>query len=414
MRDLTKRVDAMPVTRVVVLLGLVFSASGCNLGVRGLQRDYSAFSDTIRQLEDEQLLTNLLRIRYVETPIFLQIASITTTYGFSASTNLAGIAGTGGAGAVTAGAGTGYSETPTIGYSIPDSRRVYGSILAPLRANQVTSVGRSGAGIILMLRICTKRINRLENISFYENWEPVRPATYGQFQEMLALMTGLWEAGAIDFAIGNRFSVASSPLETIDNTRAIPHAQEVGVEFYQDDEGQWRGWKGQPYLQLRFHADADASPEAKRLRELLGLSTEQHSFAMIDAVASNLERKRLFENERAAAMDPTAEFDEIVLQNRSLYEILTYASLWIDVPDAHVDAGITVPRSESFHGWFTVRHSLEEPQDVAIKVLFKGYWFYVAEDDLFSKNVIGILNTLFASTTGNVPGPQPVLTVPVR
>ena len=99
---------------IMVLVGMI-CLCGCGVGVRAMKRDFPAFSGTIRQVEDEQLLTNLLRLRYQETPIFLEIGSIATTYGVSASTNIAGTAGTGGAGGATAGAGAGYSEAPTIG-----------------------------------------------------------------------------------------------------------------------------------------------------------------------------------------------------------------------------------------------------------------------------------------------------------
>ena len=34
-------------------------------------------------IEDEHMLLNLVRMRYSETPVFLQISSISTTYGVS-------------------------------------------------------------------------------------------------------------------------------------------------------------------------------------------------------------------------------------------------------------------------------------------------------------------------------------------
>ena len=57
--------------------------TGCAVGPRSLQRDYPRYSRTIRDIEDKHLLLNLVWMRYVETPVFLQISSITTTYGIN-------------------------------------------------------------------------------------------------------------------------------------------------------------------------------------------------------------------------------------------------------------------------------------------------------------------------------------------
>ena len=45
---------------------------------------------------------------------------------------------------------------------------------------------------------------------------------------------------------------------------------------------------------------------------------------------------------------------------------------------------------------------------------FRGYWFYIATSDLTSRASIEMLDALFESVVGNVPGRKPLLTLPVR
>ena len=64
--------------------------TGCGVGPRSMQRDYPRYSQAIRDIEDEHLLLNLVRMRYLENPVFLQISGITTTYGVDVDTSAGG------------------------------------------------------------------------------------------------------------------------------------------------------------------------------------------------------------------------------------------------------------------------------------------------------------------------------------
>ena len=65
------------------VVGLSLLAAGCQVGQKAIAVDYPGYNEVIRQTEDEHMLLNLVRLRYVITPVFLQISSITTSYGVS-------------------------------------------------------------------------------------------------------------------------------------------------------------------------------------------------------------------------------------------------------------------------------------------------------------------------------------------
>ena len=122
---------------------------------------------------------------------------------------------------------------------------------------------------------------------------------------------------------------------------------------------------------------------------------------------------RILSKDYAAGLDPDTIWTEVAPQNRSMGEIMLYASKSVQVPQEDVDAGLTTDESSAMGDLLTILHSKERPQNAAVAVEFKNHWFYIRADDLKSKLTFSRLNALFAVTAGTVPGSQPVLTIPV-
>ncbi len=123
---------------------------------------------------------------------------------------------------------------------------------------------------------------------------------------------------------------------------------------------------------------------------------------------------RIVTDRPAAAFDPEAKFREIVVVNRSMFEILGIASRSVQVPDEHLQAGLAAPDENVLGDLLTIRSSESEPANAAIAVQHKGTWFYVAANDMNSKATFLRLNALFEVTAGRVAGTDPILTIPVK
>jgi hypothetical protein len=134
------------VCSAVAFLGV----SGCGLQAKIMQARHWDLNETIRDTHSEQLLLNLARLRYDETPFFLQISSVSTQ--FSAQTSVGASATfnentketTPARNMYGLNAGASYSESPVVTWSLPDSSEYYGKILAPMSADQLTSLVHSG------------------------------------------------------------------------------------------------------------------------------------------------------------------------------------------------------------------------------------------------------------------------------
>ena len=48
------------------------------------------------------------------------------------------------------------------------------------------------------------------------------------------------------------------------------------------------------------------------------------------------------------------------------------------------------------------------------RIIQHCHWFYIAANELKSRASFGLLNALFESVVGNVPGAKPLLTLPVK
>ncbi len=394
-----------------ILLFSVFLA-GCSMGPVALKRDHPRYTQALREIQDEHRLLNLVRLRYMETPVFLQVTSINTTYNLGANAN-ASVTDSSQAG-TTSGAGVGgvYGETPTFTYSLPASQEFFGRMVAPLSAEQLGPLAMSGAGGFFRLGL--RRINRLENVISNTGWNVEKPDSYMQFDEALNLIQSLERAGLIDFTYNMTTTQVSSPFDELGEHSSIPEAFHSGLLFVKNEDDHWvaRSEKTVPYLRLASSSKND--PRIQRLRELLNLDPGKYSFPIVDVDFSPTERNRIRDDQPAAAFDPEAKFREIVIVNRSMFEILGIASRSVQVPEEHLQAGLAAPDANVLGDLLTIRSSKSEPVNAAIAVQHKDMWFYIAQNDLNSKATFLRLNALFEVTAGRVAGTDPILTIPVN
>lgn len=386
--------------------------SGCTVGPGSLQRDYPRYSQTLRDIQDEHLLLNLVRLRYLETPVFLQLTSITTTYEISANANISATDNAAAGTTSGAGVGGGYRETPTFSYSLPDSQEFFGRMVAKLSAAQLAPLTMTGAGGYFRLGL--NRINGLENVSVYSGWTAEEPASYAKFVEALGIMQELERDGLLDVTYNMTDIVASSPFDELGEYSSMAEAEQGGMEFWKNADGQWVALVGKRVPFMRLAAATANDPRGLRLRELLQLDPQKYSFPIVDVDFSLTEMVRLKEGRPAAALDPEAKFGEIVIVNRSMFEILGIASRSVEVPDEHVQTGLAVADEDVLGDMLTIRSSKDEPTSSAVTTQHKGVWFYIAANDLSSKMTFLRLHSLFEVTAGRVSGAEPILTIPVN
>ena len=234
--------------------------------------------------------------------------------------------------------------------------------------------------------------------------------------EALKLMNELYIDGLIDFAYGVKSSMGAGkiPLEKMD-TRAIPQGLQYGLQFMtRDDPKVFEPLKLFKPLFLRFSKRSDDDPRARRLRKLLDLNPNKYSFGIVDTANSGVEQLRSESGKLSQVFEPGTNLDEIVVNTRSMMEVLFFASAYVQAPNEEVSSKAARDIGPVEPLWFNVLSSQHEPPDAWLKVKFRGYWFYIPTSDLSSRASFGMLDAIFESVVGNVPGAKPLLTLPVK
>jgi len=399
---------------LMALFTLAFS--GCALQSNIIQNRHWDLNETIGTTTNEQLLLNIVRLRYDEVPYFLQMTSITTSFSAGASAGVSGSIPQGGPNVLGLSAGASYIETPTVTWGLPDSREFLARLHAPMGADQLTVLAQSGLDLPLVFRIGVKKMNRLRNIEFSLTDNVYVPPTYEWFIEALSLMEELRKEDIIDIAYGVYVTKAGGDIQRDQmDTRGMAQALGNGVQFMTlDDPNVFEMLRIAKPAFVRFSKGSDDDPRARRLRELLNLDPAKYSFGIIDTGASSKETLSAARQMLAPSRNGDQPLPEIVLNNRSVMEVLRFASAYVDVPPQDLAAGIVRTRAAPDAGWLEIRSSPVEPTRAWLKIRREGTWYYIADDDLRSRVSFTLLRSIFSSVVGEVPGSNPLLTLPVK
>lgn len=188
-----------------LLLILVLAACS-SIGPRTVPNDQFDYNAAIAEAEREQLLTNLVRMRYSETPTFLTVSSVISQYSRSASASANAGVNTAISGEDSAGVRGGviWADRPTITYVPVSGRKFSENLLTPLPPAALFGMMQSGWPADIVFRVSIWSINDLDN-------DLARPSRRRQGEadlyEMLRVWARLREAGAMGIRETSRTDV---------------------------------------------------------------------------------------------------------------------------------------------------------------------------------------------------------------
>jgi hypothetical protein len=115
--------------------------------------------------------------------------------------------------------------------------------------------------------------------------------------------------------------------------------------------------------------------------------------------------------------------DTIYLNMRSVLQIMTFLSKGVCVPEEHECSGIAPvtpgPDGRPFNwtrvtaGHFLVRSQKHRPRGAEVAVQYRGYWFFIPQNDVNSRAILAILETFFALQESDGKNVGPLLTLPL-
>jgi hypothetical protein len=347
---------------------VVLWLAGCSIsGPTSIRTSRTNYNDAIARTSAEQLLLNLVRLRYRDVPLFLEVSSVTTTFevevagGMGIETTTPEIAGVDLDGRIT------LSERPSVTYLPLQGEMFVKKLMTPLETETLVLMYHSGWSLDRMLKVCVRRLGPLVNAARASGPTPAVVPTYQEFFEAADLLQRLWEQGDLELGL------ATSE-------------------------------KGPASLVIRFDDEARGSAEVSRLKQLLGLPA---SMELTGITASQTE----------------ITGEGVALVTRSLMACMYFLSQGVEPPERDVQAGrVTVTRDDSgapfdwariTGGLMRIRSGDAKPEEVYASVEYRGTSFWIDDGDLDSKSTFALLGQLLELQSGSARGSGPVLTLPI-
>jgi hypothetical protein len=344
--------------------------SGCaSMGPGTIGRDRIDYDQAVTESWQRQLLLNLVKLRYGDTPFFLDVASITNSYGLETQVSLTAgwwenVIGAGASNSQSLGAAGRYTDKPTITYNPLLGHRFTRSLMTPIQPGVVVSLIQSGWAADAVLRVMVTSVNGVQN----------------------------------RFGAGARARGADPEFYRI--CSALRRIQALGAVGMRVDRVKDQEWAVMTLAQGKVTAEMEQDQHA--VREILGLRQDLKNIRIVFGSAPRND-------------------EEIAMVTRSMLEILTDLAASIDVPPSHVEEGRT-PGTRKFdtddQGGFRplvrILSGPQRPDDAFVAIPYRGHWFWVEDRDHPSKGMFSFLLILMSLSDVDPGKGAPIITIPAN
>ncbi len=342
-----------------LMLPVVFLPACSPIGPNTVPRDRFEYTDAISESWKKQMLLNIVKVRYADAPVFLDVSSIISQYALEtelqASTKLDARNNQ------TFGGRSKYTDRPTITYNPLTGEKFTRNVLTPIPPAAILNLVQGGWPVDRVLAVCVKSINRIDN-----------------------------RAGSPAFLRG------ANPkfYQLISELRAIQQEGGVGVRIEQK-EGNLKS-----IIFFESSDDEEIKQRLSGIKKLLNLSPDVNEYTLVYGRVPKSQT-------------------ELAILSRSLMEIMLELSTYIDVPQKDLDEGRILPtlhrsveESTGMPPLIHIHSSTNEPSDAYISVRYRDYWFYIDDKEPRSKGMLTFIMILFSLAETGGPSQAPLVTIP--
>ena len=355
-------------------LGLL---AGCQVPSRMVMMEgeggRTAYNSAIQMTNSQQMLLNLVRIRYADFPMFLDVSSVTTQSTFQSKLSPTfPIPGFNQDNPFTLGADIAWEDQPTITYTPLEGQAFATRLLRPIDLSTVQLLCYSGWDIDRVFRIMIQNFDELSNAP--EASAPIldQMPQYHHFAEAARLLRHFQKRGELQIGIKTKEGKA-------------------GDEFVEER------------LQIAFPQEGT---EGERLSKLIGCTKAIGGKCIKEIDFGYDDRGR------------------VGVLPRSVLSCMCYLSQGVQVPGEHVRCGMVhqpVCHVEETNDWHALFHELLSvesssfpPKNAFVAVKYHQHWFYIDDCDLSSKRTFALLLQLYNLNAIAPRNRGPILTLPLR
>ena len=326
--------------------------------ISGSRTDYNV---VLRQADDRQMLLNLVRLRYRDQPMFLEVSALNTQFSISNEVNANTVLGQGDS-YLGVGGSVVAQETPTVSYTPLKGAEFVKRILDPIELDTLFLLDSSGWSSERLFRLLVDEMNMVGNAQGSNGPTPARAPAYAEFKVLASLLRQLEQDGLV--------SGGSYKNQTL----------------------------------LIFDSKARNRADYLEFTRLLELNPDKLIFPVIVAARGG-------------------DVNSINLRFRSLAGVMYFLSQSVQIPEEDVAAGrVTVTRDAAgqvfdwqqvTEGIMRIKSSPQPPDNASVAINYRNSWFYIDDSDLESKSTFVLLGQVYQLQSGDARTVAPVLTLPV-
>jgi hypothetical protein len=356
--------------RIMISLWTLLLLIGCSgIGPMTVPRDRFDYTAAISDSWKNQMLFNMVRIRYGDAPVFLDVTSVIGQYQVAGQINLGATfssfpSNSPWSTSESIGATGNYVDRPTITYTPITGDKFARSLMAPVPPPAILSLMQAGYPVDLVFRLLVQEINGVRN-------------RFG----------------------GEARAQSADPefYSLIEKMRRIQSVGAIGMRFRKTDKEE------ASLLVLRGGQIPGTEGLSAEVRKILGLDPNANQFQVVYGAIPK-------------------DDQEIAILTRSLLQVLVDLSADIEVPAAHVEEKRVTPTyveevagtGERIMPLIRIHSSPSKPGDAFVSVPYRNSYFWIDDRDLMSKRIFSFLMFVFTLVETGDKGTAPIVTVPTN
>lgn len=341
----------------LVLAAPLFLVTGCtSIGPGTVTRDRFDYSRSIAESWKRQQLLNIVKLRYLDPPVHVDVGQIVSGYSLETDVSLGGNLETDNR-SLSLGAAGRYTDRPTITYTPVTGSRFLRSAMMPLPPDSVFFMVQAGWPADGVLFTAVTSLNGLKNQQ--ATLAGVTPAD-PEFLRVLELLRKIQVSGAVAMRVEQ---------DTLKHERTL----------------------------LTFHTKGitqETLDDIAEVRRLLRLDPEAQDFRLVFGATPVNDR-------------------EIAVVTRSLLHIMGMMSIYVEVPPEHVADGRATPGLAQ-PAPFRIGCSQKRPADAFVSIGYRDRWFWIDDRDLKTKRAFSLLLMMFTLADTGQREPLPLITIPAQ
>jgi hypothetical protein len=420
-----RRVRAYIAVACGLTLGL--PAGGCAFGPVALEKTHWRYNEAIQRVNEEQLLRNIVRMRYNEPPSELNVSSIAAQYELDgaaearpfflspnpSNSNVIFKTFT----SILPDVSISGANRPTITLVPANTGDAVQRFLTPITPETLVFLFQTSWPVSTVTRLWVERINGVPNAASASGPPPHEMPDFARFRRIAEILQSVryQKFGTIhpeeDFVeIGGPL-----PAESV-NALAMVEAAKNGLEYRLSDDGKsWSLIRKQRRLVIEVTPAARRHPEMIELETLLNLKPGLARYD-IDVAQGILPDPLLF---------PSAPRTDLAISTRSNEQVFFFLANGVEVPPEHLATQVAStpigPDGTPFDSravtddLFTVHACTghKPPKNAYVAVKHRGYWYYIDDRDQTSKATLALVLQVSRLDFARQQPAAPFLTLPV-